>query len=63
MKTLELETPQAWRAWLEKHHESETEIWLVFPKRHTGQTAISYEDAINQALINTLAAGKKLGLK
>jgi uncharacterized protein YdeI (YjbR/CyaY-like superfamily) len=50
MKTLHVETPQAWRAWLEGHHECEAEIWLVFPKKHTGQAAIGYEDAINHAL-------------
>ncbi len=50
MKTLQLESPQAWRAWLEKHHATESEIWLVFYKSHTGDKAIAYEDAINHAL-------------
>jgi uncharacterized protein YdeI (YjbR/CyaY-like superfamily) len=50
MKTLQLESPQAWRAWLEEHHDSEAEVWLVFLKRHADHSAISYEDEINQAL-------------
>ena len=39
-----------WRAWLEKHHESETEVWLVFFKTHTGQSHIAYEEAVEEAL-------------
>ena len=39
-----------WRAWLEKHHESETEVWLVFFKTHTGRPYIAYEEAVEEAL-------------
>ena len=41
---------EEWRAWLEKHHESETEVWLVFFKSHTGRPGIAYEDAVEEAL-------------
>lgn len=50
MKTIEVQTAAQWRAWLAKHHDSETEVWLVFRKRHTGQASIAYEDAVNEAL-------------
>lgn len=50
MKTIELQTAAQWRAWLAKHQDSETEVWLVFRKRHTGQASIAYEDAVNEAL-------------
>lgn len=50
MKTLQLETRGAWRAWLAKHHESETEIWLIFLKAHTGHSTVSYSDTVEEAL-------------
>jgi uncharacterized protein YdeI (YjbR/CyaY-like superfamily) len=50
MKTIEVQTASQWRAWLAKHHDSESEVWLVFRKRHTGQKSIAYEDAVDEAL-------------
>src|SRR5207248_3284174 len=39
-----------WRKWLEEHHDTEVEIWLVFHKRHTAEKCISYADALDEAL-------------
>ena len=39
-----------WRAWLKQHYTSETEIWLVYYKKHTGQPRIPYNDAVEEAL-------------
>ena len=50
MKTLRLDTPQEWREWLETHGASESEIWLVFHKKHTGIASIAYKDALDEAL-------------
>jgi uncharacterized protein YdeI (YjbR/CyaY-like superfamily) len=50
MKTVEARTPVAWRKWLAAHHDSESEVWLVFYKRHTGQPSIQYNDAVDEAL-------------
>ena len=50
IKTLEVRTPQEWRHWLQDHHSSESEIWLVFHKRHTGLDGISYDPAVEAAL-------------
>jgi uncharacterized protein YdeI (YjbR/CyaY-like superfamily) len=50
MKTLAVRTREAWRRWLSTHHASEAEVWLVFPKRHTGVACLSYEDAVEEAL-------------
>lgn len=50
MKTLEARTLEQWRKWLAEHHDCESEVWLVFHKRHTGRPSISYEDAVDQAL-------------
>lgn len=41
---------EEWRAWLKKHHQSETEVWLVYFKWHSGKTRIAYNDAVEEAL-------------
>ncbi len=50
MKTLDVRTRAKWRKWLEKHHDSATEIWLVFHKQHTGVSCVSYDDAVEEAI-------------
>jgi uncharacterized protein YdeI (YjbR/CyaY-like superfamily) len=50
LKTVDARTPEQWRVWLIDHHASESEVWLVFHKRHTGQASIAYEDAVDEAL-------------
>jgi len=50
LKTLDAQTPERWRTWLATHHDSDTEVWLVFYKRHTGRPSITYEDAVDEAL-------------
>lgn len=50
MKTFAARTAEQWRAWLAKHHDSESEVWLIFNKRHTGQASIAYKDALDEAL-------------
>jgi hypothetical protein len=50
MKTLLAETLDRWRDWLDEHHASESEVWLVFYKQQTGIASIEYEDALDEAL-------------
>jgi uncharacterized protein YdeI (YjbR/CyaY-like superfamily) len=50
MKTLLVRTRDQWRDWLAKHHASESEVWLIFHKRHTGVASIDYKDALDEAL-------------
>lgn len=50
LNTLDVRTCAQWRAWLAGHHESESEVWLVFHKRHTGRPSIDYNDAVDEAL-------------
>jgi uncharacterized protein YdeI (YjbR/CyaY-like superfamily) len=45
---LEVGGHQQWRTWLRRNHDSVSEIWLVF--RKGGAPALSYEDAICEAL-------------
>ena len=49
-KTLYVTNREKWRAWLTKHHKSESEVWLIFYKQHTGQPRIPYDDAVEEAL-------------
>jgi uncharacterized protein YdeI (YjbR/CyaY-like superfamily) len=42
-------TPAEWEAWLEEHHEDETEIWLVQWKKATGRQELSYGAAVEVA--------------
>jgi uncharacterized protein YdeI (YjbR/CyaY-like superfamily) len=50
MKTLLAKTVDQWSAWLDKHHASEPEVWLVFYKRHTGVASIDHKDALDEGL-------------
>lgn len=50
LKTIGPRTLQQWRKWLAAHHDSESEVWLVFYKRHTGQQSLAYEEALDEAL-------------
>lgn len=44
------ESAAAWRAWLEKHHATETEVWVGMWKTHTGQAGLTWEAAVREAL-------------
>ena len=49
-KTLYVTSREEWRGWLTTHYESETEVWLIFYKKHSGQPRISYDHAVEEAL-------------
>jgi len=49
-KTLYVANREDWRAWLEKHHKIEKEVWLVYYRKLTGQPRIPYSDAVEEAL-------------
>jgi uncharacterized protein YdeI (YjbR/CyaY-like superfamily) len=50
LMTLQVRDRQQWRKWLAKHHASSPGVWLVFYKAHTGVKALTYEDAVREAL-------------
>jgi len=50
VKTFDARTIERWRAWLEKHHASASEVWLIFHKQHTGTPSVDYLDALDEAL-------------
>jgi uncharacterized protein YdeI (YjbR/CyaY-like superfamily) len=50
MKTVVARTADQWRKWLDAHCDSESEVWLVFYKVHTGVASVSCSDALDEAL-------------
>jgi uncharacterized protein YdeI (YjbR/CyaY-like superfamily) len=44
------DSPQAFYDWLEEHHETESEVYVGFHKQHTGRRAMSWSEAVDQAL-------------
>jgi uncharacterized protein YdeI (YjbR/CyaY-like superfamily) len=49
-KTYRAADRDEWRSWLERNHASETTVWVLFPKKHTGLVSMSYEDSVEEAL-------------
>jgi uncharacterized protein YdeI (YjbR/CyaY-like superfamily) len=50
LRTLDVRSRQQWRHWLQQHHDSEPEIWLVFYKDRAAEASVSYDDAVEEAL-------------
>jgi uncharacterized protein YdeI (YjbR/CyaY-like superfamily) len=50
MRALDARSRRQWRKWLAEHHASESGVWLVFHKSHTGVRSLSYNDAVEEAL-------------
>lgn len=55
MREKEIETycPESrtdWRKWLEKNHQSEQSVWLVYYKASTKNASLSWSDAVDEAL-------------
>lgn len=47
---LYFENGAQWREWLERHHKTATEAWLVHYKKDTKKLGISYREALDEAL-------------
>ena len=50
MKTFATDNRSKWREYLEKHFKTDSEIWFVFPTKASGETSLSYNDAVEEAL-------------
>jgi len=48
--TLYVQDREAWRAWLRENHDKRDDVWLIYPKKHTGRPRIPYADAVEEAL-------------
>ena len=49
-ETLLVTTRHGWREWLAQHHCDYKEIWLIYYKKTSGKTGISYEESVEEAL-------------
>jgi len=43
-------TVEQWREWLEQHHSTESEVWLVFYKKGLSDQTFDYDGALDEAL-------------
>jgi len=50
MEPMFFATPEAFRAWLEEHHASATELLVGFHKKGSGRPSITWPEAVDQAL-------------
>ena len=50
MKALFFATPEEFGAWLEEHHESESELLVGFYKKGSGKPSITWPESVEQAL-------------
>ncbi|MCK8494718.1 YdeI/OmpD-associated family protein [Spirosoma sp. RP8] len=41
---------QQWRDWLQEHHATEQSVWLIYHKKKSAISGISYNDAVDEAL-------------
>lgn len=39
-----------WRAWLDRNHATQQEVWLIYHKAGSGQPSVRYEDSVEEAL-------------
>jgi uncharacterized protein YdeI (YjbR/CyaY-like superfamily) len=49
-ETLYVYTREDWRKWLQKHHQTAGEIWLISYLKETGKPSLPYNDAVEEAL-------------
>jgi uncharacterized protein YdeI (YjbR/CyaY-like superfamily) len=43
-------SPEEFRAWLEEHHQAQTEVWVGYWKKATGKPSLTWSQAVDQAL-------------
>ena len=49
-ETLLVASRHGWREWLAQHHHDYREIWLIYYKKTSGKTGITYEESVEEAL-------------
>jgi len=50
MEQIVCKDSSAWRDWLQKHHLTQDEIWLIFFKGENAKDYIKYDQALDEAL-------------
>src|SRR5579864_3354455 len=61
-ETLTVVDRAQWRRWLARHHGAKKEIWLIYYKKSSGKTGISYEESVEEALAYGWIDGQIKGL-
>jgi uncharacterized protein YdeI (YjbR/CyaY-like superfamily) len=51
--------PEEWAAWLEENHASSPGVWLRIAKKGSGETTVSYAEALDVALCHGWIDGQK----
>lgn len=41
---------QHWRAWLEAHHADKQFVWLIYHKKKSGNSTVTWSEAVDEAL-------------
>ncbi len=49
-KTTSAANRSEWRAWLEKHHSTEREVWLIYYKKDCIKPSVTYLESLEEAL-------------
>jgi len=49
-ETVRARNRDEWRRWLAKHHGNKKEIWLVYYKKASGKTGVTYDESVEEAL-------------
>ena len=50
METIEVASSLKWRSWLRENHLEKQGVWLVFRKKKSAESSISYGEALDEAL-------------
>ena len=50
MKPLFFKTSEELRNWFSTHHDKKKEVWIGFYKKDSGLSAVTYHEALDQAL-------------
>ncbi|GLS85808.1 hypothetical protein GCM10010873_07820 [Cypionkella aquatica] len=51
MTPLAFATPSDWHDWLAAHHDSASEVWVLYHKKGSGVASIDWQQAVVEALI------------
>jgi uncharacterized protein YdeI (YjbR/CyaY-like superfamily) len=49
-ETVRARTSKEWRAWLARHYQDKKEIWLIYYKKGSGKSGVSYDESVEEAL-------------
>ncbi|HZY78452.1 MAG TPA: YdeI/OmpD-associated family protein [Cyclobacteriaceae bacterium] len=50
VKTFAPKSRNDWRNWLKKNHKKEDSVWLLYYKKKTNVTSLTWDDAVEEAL-------------